>query len=515
MKKLLGGIVLFVLVVGAVWPQAHYHQFTTPKVPPKEMLDRLNLEMAWKLRIPLQGQRDGIASAQLIPGPGAVQLVVQTFYGTVLLLDAETGDTLWRTTMGKRYESGPPVGYNSGSIFVVRKDQLYILNRATGLHRLYTLDPHSKLPQYGIPLRGSPTAAPAANGEAIFFAFGTSVAAYALTLYEAAEKAQQLVDDKGQPTGSPGQPSLQPQEVWSTNIGDRYVEQVPLLFANQVGFLASQGNFLSFNKFEGQPRYDFQFFGQVSAPMAQHRHMAYIGGEDFILYALNMVTGRLHWRFLSSSPIYQKPEATDRDLFVTPRGQGLYRIERDLGQVQWQNRTAHKFLATNQKFVYALDKTGLLLLLDYDRGTILAQYDLRDWLVPISNDLTDRVYFANHDGQVLCLRHRLHVLPMKIKTVDLDGPQKKEDKKPEEKKPEDKQPEEKKEDKKEEKKEKGAAEAGGLWPGPGASPPLCLSRSEKFPASRLAFSARSISQPTLNASWEQKSGSYFGGDPRP
>ena len=44
-------------------------------------------------------------------------------------------------------------------------------------------------------------------------------------------------------------------------------------------------------------------------------------------------------------------------------------------------------LATNNRFVYALDRMGHLLVLDYDRGKELARWDTRDWVVPVSNDM--------------------------------------------------------------------------------------------------------------------------------
>ncbi len=56
---------------------------------------------------------------------------------------------------------------------------------------------------------------------------------------------------------------------------------------------------------------------------------------------------------------------TDRDVFVTAERKGLYRVERATGRSAWLNTQADRFLATNEKYVYALDRTGLLLILDY------------------------------------------------------------------------------------------------------------------------------------------------------
>src|SRR5262249_45245971 len=156
-------------------------------------------------------------------------------------------------------------------------------------------------------------------------------------------------------------------------------EQPVLLTANQVTAVSTAGNVLAFNKRERLPPFEFTTSGPVAAPMGQHEHMVYVGSEDYILYALNMATNRLDWRFLASAPILLKPEVTDRDVFVSSYREGLYRVDRHTGRAVWLNRQATRFLSTNQKFVYAVDPGGLLLVIDYARGSTLGQYDLRDW----------------------------------------------------------------------------------------------------------------------------------------
>src|SRR5438067_12235422 len=120
MKKVLGGFIGMLLIAAAVWPQSPaYKVHTSPNLPTREALDRLSLTMAWKNRIAVKGERDGLYSVQLIPGGErpAPQLVVQTYRGDVLLLDAETGDVLWRTPVGSAFLTLQPVGYNTHSIF--------------------------------------------------------------------------------------------------------------------------------------------------------------------------------------------------------------------------------------------------------------------------------------------------------------------------------------------------------------------------------------------------------------
>src|SRR5262245_27760563 len=98
MKKLLAGVVSVGLVITAAWSQ-DVRVTTRPKPPSREVLDRLDLTQAWRVKLPTEGPRDGLMSVQVIPGPtpkDSFQVVVQTLHGSVILLDGETGDTLWR-----------------------------------------------------------------------------------------------------------------------------------------------------------------------------------------------------------------------------------------------------------------------------------------------------------------------------------------------------------------------------------------------------------------------------------
>src|SRR5262249_36906063 len=168
MKKLLAVFVALVLATGGLTP-ADVRIFTRPLPPSRDVLQRLSLTQAWTLRIPVLGQRDGLFSVQLLPAKAGMQLIVQTFSGAVILLDAETGDTLWRTTVGDPFAEGQPVGYNSSSIFTTRQDNLYILNRANGRQRVWTLGKITERVNYGFILQHAPSAKPVADEENIFF----------------------------------------------------------------------------------------------------------------------------------------------------------------------------------------------------------------------------------------------------------------------------------------------------------------------------------------------------------
>ena len=486
MKRLLCGIAALVGMAALVTGQEGVRVITRPKLPSREVMDRLSLEVAWRTKLKFNGGRDGFFSIQLIPSSSGPELVVQTRAGALMLLDAETGDLKWRTPLEGDVQV--LVGSNPRSIFAVRGDQLFVLNRKTGMHRVYSRQEGYPEPIMGYRLPARPSAPLTADGGSLFVAMGQRVTAYTHPDFERviesvkqerdkkfeAEKTdenmekpaiqpkkvlaeiEKEIDKSGLPkvesdTGT----SVQPVELWNYYTTAAAIQQAPLATLNQVHVVTSDGNFVSMDRFEGRRSFEFKTQGNVSSPMGQYGTIAYVGSDDYSLYALE--AERIVWRFIAQGPIYRKPQVTDNDIFLTADGIGMYRLVRETGQRIWRSERADRLLASNPKFVYALDRQGYLLILDALRGTTLAAWDAREWTVALSNEWTDRVYLAAQDGQIIALRHRDLPAPVKSRTfftlkAEIKGEPKKDEKKEEMEKKDDEKKDDKKDEKKDEKK---------------------------------------------------------------
>jgi len=157
----------------------------------------------------------------------------------------------------------------------------------------------------------------------------------------------------------------------------------------------------------------------IIVPPGQHGDIAYVASQDSNLYAVHVVNGSIEWRFTTGTPIVYRPAVTDDDVYVTTDRGGLRRLDRKTGQAIWRNGAADHFLAANPKVVYATDRSGHVLVLDRTRGTQVGSYDAREFTVPVSNDLTDRIYLAAHDGLIVCLHDRDLAKPHVNKKWDL------------------------------------------------------------------------------------------------
>lgn len=467
MKKLLLAMTVVLGAFAGVCAQATVKVYTSPKLPMRDALERMNLAIAWNTRVSVDGNRDGIFSVQVIPGK-TNQLVVQTYKGGVFLYDADTGDLIWKTQVGVPYWAPQPAAFNSHSIMVTRRNVLHVLKRFDGTQRVYTFDPGTKQADFGYELSFTPNAAPVADEEFLYLSMGDRVSAIFIPDFLRIDRAR-LERDKRKKEGKPpsvyeddipeGPDSAQPSFYWNFRFADQFTSSPPLLFGDQLSTLTTDGTLTSVSRYETGARdelFAFKAAGKSAGAAGQHQNMAYVGSDDFNLYAIDMNNGRLIWRYVSSAPILRGPDVNDRDVFISPERVGLRRIDRFSGRELWINRDAPRFLAANHAFVYALDAIGRFNVIDGRRGTTLATLNLSTWAIPVVNEWTDRVYLAANDGQVMCLRHRDLKNPLVMKT--LEAPKAKEEKKP---MVDPKKDDEKKEDKKDDKEK--AARVGRLF----------------------------------------------------
>ena len=126
--------------------------WTQPVVPNRAWLDRLNLDLGWKVSVPMDGQRDGIATIQSIGG----QVIVQTARGRIVCIDGDSGGIRWMATVGEPYSVTHEVGFNDDVVLVANTTRIYALDRADGIVR------------WDIDLPGTPSSPPAANALAFF-----------------------------------------------------------------------------------------------------------------------------------------------------------------------------------------------------------------------------------------------------------------------------------------------------------------------------------------------------------
>lgn len=414
--------------------------YSQPVPPPRELLDRLNLQMSFRVYVPMDGRKDGLATVQL----HGRDLLVQTRSGLVTLMDAETGAALWRQRVGRSYVAEHALAFNSREVYVVNNVYLYALDRLTG-----AVNWSYRLPE-GV------AAPPVADEELIYVPSQTGqLSAFLLprleqlaaqlkrkkeTREERYRRLGALRPDTGGSTTTVSHLTTSVREatkaeetgprltqVWS-EISSLRLELPLVLTGDRVLTPTPDGVVLALSKAprpNGTALVSFRFPTEspIRLPAGYFEGVAYIGAEDGDLYALETSGGQLQWRYTGGVPFRRRPAATEEGIYIVAGRQGMTRLDRATGHPTWRiprrggvvesNAAADYFLAANPKYVYALDASGRFLVLDRRRGITLSGFDSRDFVFPISNDVTDRIYLAANNGLIVCLHDRQYTKPIR------------------------------------------------------------------------------------------------------
>jgi outer membrane protein assembly factor BamB len=411
--------------------------YSNPAVPPREALDRLRLKAAWTVTVPTDGRRDGLLTVQLLPREKGMDLVVQTRSGGVTCYDATTGLLLWATRVGTPYRASQPLAYNRDTLFAINNIDLIALDRATG----------RQLWEYDLP--SGAAAPPVADDTQIYISLTNNrLVTYELPNLVLWEKLVRETKARGMTTKEEAARALkgidlpaigplsgvhealrmphtgpQPVQRFSYAPDDR-VEVAPVLSADRVLLTGVGGQIAAITRVNARTAWrPFYAHGRIRVPIGQYDETAYVASNDYNVYAVSISAGRVFWRFPVGGVPTDRPAALDEDLYVAADRAGLVRVDRAGGDERWRNGDAARYLASNKKFVYAADHNGRLLVIDRGRGTTLSSYDgTRDFVLPIQNEWTDRVYLAAHDGLIVCLHDRDSEAPVVMKAVKERAP---------------------------------------------------------------------------------------------
>jgi outer membrane protein assembly factor BamB len=175
------------------------------------------------------------------------------------------------------------------------------------------------------------------------------------------------------------------------------------------------GHFVAVQKIAPVLLYDIGA-SPLSAPLAHLDNVAYAVTMDQRLLAIDIASGHTLWTANTGGMITQRPLVSDEDLYLATDGVGIYRYNRQTGEQIWHFPNGAHVLAHNRLLTYALDRHGFLSVLDRARGTLLSRLDTRNFVYPVANEVTDRIYLAANDGTLLCLHDRSLPRPQAVRT---------------------------------------------------------------------------------------------------
>jgi hypothetical protein len=193
------------------------------------------------------------------------------------------------------------------------------------------------------------------------------------------------------------------------------VHKASLLTAESILLPGARGVVTGMTRIDPKQFFRLPLDADILLQPGQYAETGFVAAQDANLYAIHIDSGRILWRFTDGTPFAQPPAANDHGVFLATERKGMYCVDRENGDLKWRNADAGRFIASNSKFVYAADRSNRFLVLDRERGTTLSTFDMRDFVFPITNDRTDRVYLGAHNGLLISLHDRDFEKPLLLK----------------------------------------------------------------------------------------------------
>jgi len=262
-----------------------------PTLIPEVMAQRYGLTRAWATRLGLDAARARVHEITLHDGT----LISVTDDSSVQAIDAETGRTLWTTSVGRRSYPNTQVGASKSYVALCNGSTLYVLSRADG-SLLFTRK-----------VQGTPSAAPAVSEDRIFIpTFAGAIESYEINLEE---------------------PKLTPTTYRSKGM----IEEPPVLAGDYLIWATHSGAIYSATKKDLTANYRFMSRGTITAGLGYWPPLVYAASSDGYIYAIDERNGKRRWQFSTNYPAREAPVALDGDVYAISETSGMFCLSADRG----------------------------------------------------------------------------------------------------------------------------------------------------------------------------------------
>ncbi len=331
-----------------------------------------------------------------------IYLVVITSDGVVQTFDAETGLSLWRAASGTGRAPVAPGSVGKLGVSVTNGNNLCLFEWTSG-----------KMVK-NIKLRNATSTGVAMAGDlSLVPSYAGVVAAYGVG--EKRLHAWQYTAH-GTPLHPPvtahipveASPTAPAATTTTTAAGEAAAPAAPREMA-LVAVVTNQNFLYVFANEDSRPAPWFRFVSQspLTEWVSSSQAGFYVGDNNGNVFKIaGTRRGGVSWRYSMGSPIVCDPfVVSDKVLFVN-QSRRLVALEESSGNEAWTTEAAgiEAVLASSKTRLYAKGFGGSLIAVDASNGKIQTRSstNLLDHFV--ANQLNDRLYLINRNGQLQCLR---------------------------------------------------------------------------------------------------------------
>jgi len=372
------------------------------------------LTRPWFTQVQLDRSRARIDSIVLQDGT----LFVQTNQAILQAIDAETGQTLWVSEVGRRGHPSMRPAVNGQMVAVVNGSYLYIVNRFNG--KLLWKRQVDGAPGAGAALSDIRAYVPMTNGMVLAYRLepvtnpaeelGLEGPAGSETAQQADKRRHeefQLHQEYIPPLScqSYGRTLIQPL-VTRQNAGEEF-----------VAWPTDQGHvFIGRINRKEEDHFEIMYRLDTAAGVAARptylppdpnkpgdSGIIFAPSRDGFVHAIREKDGSSLWRFPTGEPVVEPAAVVGDRVYVSTQLGGMYCLESLTGRQLWWAANVMGFVAASKDRVYVTDRQGRIAVLHAESGGRLDTIRADGLPIHLMNLQTDRIYLASRTGLVQCL----------------------------------------------------------------------------------------------------------------
>ena len=302
-------------------------------------------------------------------------LYVLTDASLLQAIDAETGKTLWKATVGRPDLASVGPSVSDDYVSVINGLKLHVFNAHTG-HRIWT-EPIAHAAGVRPVLIDQLVFVPSVSGEV----FG----------YDIQDRLRDV-------------PSFR---SFGRILSPATRMEKHLIWADDKGYVNIAG------AYQYNVEYMLETNSRLStSPIFHPPNTLLFATHHGTLYAYDLPKPNLRWRYPTGQRTYGEPVVVgDRVYFITDIS-GLNCITLVDGQRVWSAPTIVKFIAATQEHLYVVDRARHLVKLDARTGSRLAEVRVDDMDLVLVNRLTDRIFIGTRRGLIQCVHEEANRWPV-------------------------------------------------------------------------------------------------------
>ena len=366
-------------------------------------LQQQGLTRPWFTQVQMNVGRDHVETVNF----DGELLTVQTKRGVIQTIDGETGDTLWVANVDSPGLFTSSVGVGPKHAALANGSNLLVFDRKTGKQ------------VWSKQLSGGVIGAPGVSEDFVFVPkVDGNLEVYSLDEPRAWKDVRSVSD-----TQFP---------VWRYNSHGKTMVQ-PTVFDGLFGWANDRSAFYVARIKPMEILFRLETFENVVVTPVKIGSYLYVVSADGYLYKVNTKTGDIRWRFSTGTPLIYRPIAVDGFIYISTPAGGLYRILADKevarkagllvteegeeqnpqnasgissleeGNEAWFNPDISRVLSVTPERIFGLDKRENLRIVDTRTGKSIGSVTTGGISIPITNQLTDRIYLASKNGLIQCI----------------------------------------------------------------------------------------------------------------